>query len=153
MRQGVLADEGVSVEPGQAGSIFPSKSILALLGRTTSGLQHASERGRIANLSPDRGKGIIGGKTLVGAVEDFPVSQLTSSTQAEASCSDTSEREGDHFQPGSPKHAWIRNAGGGSMRGVCRRRFDSGISLGRLRLRGGPGRDGGSGTNASRGKL
>src|ERR1035437_7844801 len=48
-----------------------------------------------AGLHPDGGKGVVGRVAFVGAVEDFPVAELTASAEGDGTGGDASEGEGD----------------------------------------------------------
>src|SRR5277367_1786840 len=78
--------------------IIRSQTILTLVRRQQTCLKHASGRLGLTGFDPDGRKSIVGRPALIGAIEDFPISQLTATAQCNAAGSDPAERESDHLQ-------------------------------------------------------
>ena len=123
-RQRKFAREGRALQPLQAGSILRAQAECALVGRLQPGFEDADER-RPAAIVHTYGRERVRRRVpLVGPVEDFPVTQLTSPAQADATGADATKGERDlrELRPGERsrvRHARRRDRRGrtsGSLR-------------------------------------
>src|ERR1039458_7838914 len=118
--EGELAGEGSGGEADEAGGVLGTESGGAFVGRLDARFEHAGDGLAGAGLHPDGGKGVVGRVAFVGAVEDFPVAELTASAEGDGTGGDASEGEGDGGEVSRGEDAGIGDVGG-SRRGGGRR--------------------------------
>ena len=114
-----LAGEGGGGEADEAGGVLGAESAGTFVGRLDAGLEHAGDGLAAAGLHPDGGEGVGWRVALVGAIEDFPVAELTASTERDGAGGDASEGKGDGGEAASGKDARVGNLRGGRRRGDC----------------------------------
>ena len=96
--QWILAGEFCFRETAQAGRVVGAETILPFIRRQYTSLEDAGDGPGVAGLHPDRREGVRGRVSLVGAVEDFPVTKLAAATEGDASGGYSAEREGEHLE-------------------------------------------------------
>src|SRR5579862_2693344 len=111
LRQRKLPCEFCTGKPAQTGDIVRSQTILALVRRQQTGLKHASDRLGLTRFHPDGRKSIVGRPALIGAIENFPIPQLTTAAQCNAAGSDSAQWESDHLQLCTAEDPWELNFG------------------------------------------
>src|ERR1019366_6600637 len=125
--EGERAGEGGGGEADEAGGVLGTESGGAFVGRLDARLEHTGDGLAGAGLHPDGGKGVVGRVAFVGAVEDFPVAELTASAEGDGTGGDASEGEGDGGEVSRGEDAGIGDVGG-DRRGGGRR--DGGLGGG-----------------------
>ena len=109
--EGELAGEGGGGEADEAGGVLGAESAGAFVGRLDARFEDAGDGLARAGLRPDGGEGVGGRVALVGAIEDFPVAELSAAAERDGSGGDASEREGDGGEASSGEDARVGDIG------------------------------------------
>jgi hypothetical protein len=111
--EGEFAGEGGGGEADEAGGVLGTESAGAFIGRLYAGFEDACDGLARAGLRPDGGECVGRRVALIGAIEDFPVAELTAATERDGSGGDASEREGDRGEASSGEDARVGDIGRG----------------------------------------
>src|SRR6185369_14165813 len=89
--EGELAGESGVRQSDKAGSVLGAKSARTFIRRLYPRLEDAGDGLARARLRPDGGECVRGRVAFIGAIEDFPVAQLSAAAQRDGSGRNTPE--------------------------------------------------------------
>ena len=112
-----FAGEGGAFETAEPRGVLRPEAVRPFVGRHQAGFENVSRRLAVAGLRPDGCEGIFGRAAFVGAVEDFPIAELSASAEADAAGAHATERHGEHGKLTTGEDARVAHGGSGERNG------------------------------------
>ena len=110
-RERISTGKRGTVQAGQARDVLRPQAGASFEGGRKLRFQDPSQRLLAFRLCPNGSKGVIGRVSLIGPIENLPVTQLPAAAEGDRTRPDAAQREGNHLQMGSREHARVIDAG------------------------------------------